>query len=57
MENALMDFRTSSQNENTLGFSNDEHIMPSLASTEENKMGVSVECSLKTCSTEFFCLR
>ena len=57
MENALMDFRTSSQNENTLGFSNDEHIMPSLASTEENEMGVSVECSLKTCSTDFFCLR
>ena len=54
IEKALIDFWASSQGENVLGFSDDEHSMTSLASTEENQIGVSVECILKICSTDIF---
>ena len=54
IEKALIDFRASGQGENALGFSDDEHSISSMASTEDNPIGVSMEHSLKTHSTEFF---
>ena len=54
VEKALIDFRASGQGENALGFSDGEHSMSSMVSTEDNPIGISIECSLKTCSTNFF---
>ena len=56
VEKALIDFRASGQGENALGFSDDDHSTSSVLSLPDNPIGVSIEHSLQTHSTEFFAL-
>ena len=49
----MMDFRASDQRDEGLSLGNDEKCVSSLASAKEHGYGISLEHSLKTCSSVF----